>query len=321
MVAVIFLTYINQPIMRTFVTLLLIFLTCSCLRGQDSLFTAAEKPSTLTNDAAVTVGMVITPKLDGVLTHWRIYKSTAADTSTYTFAIWLANGTQIYTQPVKMNGALGWKRVPLTFPFPVQTGTNFVVGVFLPRGDYGSRLNVYTADRTRGNLTAPASSKVAGNGRYVYGSALAYPNATYQSGSYYLDVVFKPVQTQPLIVNAGRDTTYALPRDTVRLQGIVTGNAPTFSWNMIDSLSWSWDTTGAVIMRESTTLTPYLTGMTEGRYVFRLTGQDAVGNVSSHDVTITIVADPKGVIIELLRDGTWRVVDEKKLFLLKTPGQ
>jgi Domain of unknown function (DUF4082)/K319L-like, PKD domain len=307
--------------MRTFLTLLLIFLTCSCLRGQDSLFTAAEKPSTVTDDNPVTVGMVFNSKLDGVITYFRIYKGIAADTTTYTFGIWLANGIQIYTQRYKISGAVGWKRVQLTFPFPITANTSLVAGVFLPRGDYGSRLNVYSSDRVRGNLVAPASSKVGGNGRYVYGSALAFPGSTYQAGSYYLDVVFQPVQTQTLIVNAGRDTTYALPRDTVRLNGIVTGDAPTFDWTMVDSLSWSWDTTGTIVMKESTTLTPYMTGMTEGRYVFRLTGRDAVGNVSSNDVTITIVADPKGVLIELLRDGTWRVVDEKKLFLLKTTGQ
>lgn len=307
--------------MRTFLTVIMILALCFGLRGQDSLFTAAEKPSANTDDVAVTVGMVITPKIQGVLNYWRMYKSTAADTSTYVFGIWLANGTQIYSQSVKMSGAAGWKRIPFTFPFPLQAAQNFVVGVFLPKGDYGSRLNVFTADRVRGFLTAPASSKAGGNGRYVYGNALAYPSATYQSGSYYLDIVFSPVQTQTLIVNAGPDTSYALPRDTVFLKGIVTGDAPTFTWDFVDSLSATWDTTGTMKMWQSTTLNPYLTGMTEGRYVFRLTGKDAVGNVSFNDVTITITANPKDVIIELLRDGTWRVVDDKKLFLMKNPSQ
>src|SRR6185369_11835556 len=143
------------------------------------------------------------------------------------------------------------------------------------------RLNVFTADRVRGNLIAPASAKVGGNGRYAYGSALAYPGATYQAGSYYLDVVFAPVQTQPLIVNAGRDTAYALPRDTVYLKGVVTGDAPTFTWDFVDSLSLTWDTTAVIRMWQTTTLAPYVTGLKEGRYVFRLTGRDVVGNVSA----------------------------------------
>jgi len=284
--------------------------------AQDSLFTASDKPASLESDQAVTVGLVFRSKVEGFITHVRVYKSTAADNSTYALSIWTATGEQLTTQTYQAAGPAGWKRVALEQPVRIEPNVNYLASVFLPLGKYGSRANMFTADRVRGNLTAPASARAGGNNRYKYAPDQSFPTATYRNTSYYVDVVFKP--RSPLIVNAGKDSTYTMPIDTVRLAGRVTGDEAVFSWNMEDSLTFPYYPEDTVVMHDSRTLTPYIVGMREGIFTYSLTAWDLYGSQSRHYVRITVQANPKDVIFELLRDGTWRVVDEKKFFLLKT---
>lgn len=284
--------------------------------AQDSLFTSTDKPATLESDQAVTVGLVFRSKVEGFITHIRVYKSTAADNSTYALAIWTGTGEQLTTQTYQAAGPAGWKRVALEQPVRIEPNVNYLASVFLPMGKYGSRANMFTADRVRGNLTAPASARAGGNNRYLYGPAPAFPTSTYKTTSYYVDVVFKA--RSPLIVNAGKDSTYTRPIDTIRLTGLVTGDESFYSWDMVDSLTLPYFPQDTVVMHDSRTLTPYITGMREGVFTYSLTGWDLYGSQSRHTVRITILANPKDVIFELLRDGTWRVVDDQKYFLLKT---
>lgn len=284
--------------------------------AQDSLFTVNDKPSTLESDQAVTVGLVFRSKVEGFITHVRVYKSTAADNSTYALAIWTSTGEQLTTQTYEASGPAGWKRVALVEPVRIEPNVNYLASVYLPLGKYGSRSYMFTADRVRGNLTAPSSTRAGGNMRYKYGAAQSFPTLNYRSTSYYVDVVFKP--RSPLIVNAGKDSAYTRPIDTVRLKGLVSGDGSFFSWDMVDSLTVPYYPEDTVVMHDSRTLTPYITGMREGIYTYSLTGWDLYGSESRHTVRITVLANPKDVIFELLRDGTWRVVDDKKYFLLKT---
>jgi hypothetical protein len=287
------------------------------MQGQDSLYTNSDKPAAIKTDQAMTVGLVFRSKIEGLITHVRVYKSTATNEGTFVVGVWTSAGQQLWSQPYEATGPAGWRNVKLNEPVRIQPNTDYLATVWFPMGKYGYRTNMFTADRVRGNLTAPASARAGGNNRYIYGSAHLFPNKTYyQNSSYYVDVVFSP--RKPLIVNAGRDTLYEMPKDTIRMKGVVSGDLTWFSWNMVDSLTVPYHTGTTVIMKNSATLEPYLIGFREGRYVFSLTGWDMYGSESRSLVTITVAADPKSVFIELLRDGTWRVKDDSKLFLMKT---
>lgn len=301
--------------MRTFFIVFFV-LSWVTTTAQDSLFTASDKPAAAEVDNALTVGLVFKSKVEGLITHIRVYKSSATDEGTYVLGIYTDKGEPLFTQNYRATGAVGWRRVKLDQAVRIEPNVNYLATAWLPVGKYGSRQYMFTADRVRGNLTAPASSKVAGNYRYRYGSEMGFPQSTYRSSAYYVDVVFSP--RKPLIVNAGRDTSYAMPRDTIRLKGLVTGDGTWFSWNMVDSLTLPYFDSTTVVMEASNTLEPYLTGFQEGLYTFELLGWDMYGSQSRSLVQIQVTADPKGVIFELLRDGTWRVVDDKKYFLLKT---
>lgn len=75
----------------------------------------------------------------------------------------------------------------------VQAGTTVVAGYFAPRGRYSSTVDYFAgAPTTAGPLVAPRNLAGAGNGLYRYGSSLAFPNATWRSTNYWVDVVFGP---------------------------------------------------------------------------------------------------------------------------------
>jgi hypothetical protein len=284
--------------------------------AQDSLFTAAEKPAAVESDQPLTVGLVFRSKVEGFISHVRVYKSSSTDEGTYVLGIYTSTGEPLTTQNYRATGAAGWRRVALDQPVRIESNVNYLATVWLPVGKYGSRTYMFTADRVRGNLTAPASARSGGNNRYVYGAAPAFPTSTYRNSSYYVDVVFKA--RQPLIVNAGRDTSYTLPRDTIRLAAKVTGDGTFYNWDIVDSLTIPGNPADTIAMIDSRTLTPYFFRLGVGYYTFSLTGWDMYGATSTNTVRIEVLPNPKDVIIELLRDGTWRVKDDGKYFLLKT---
>lgn len=283
--------------------------------GQDSLFTSADKPASTADNSPLTLGLVFRSKVDGLVTDFRFYKPSATDEGNAVIGIYTADGVLLHAQEYSLTGAAGWRRIRLNQSVRVDAGANYIAAIYLPTGRFGYRDNMFTADRTRGNLTAPANARSGGNNRYEWGNALIFPKSA-RNRSYYIDVVFYP--RAPLIVNAGPDTSYAMPRDTFRLSGQATGDSVWYSWNIVDSLTYPWYEGMVLRMHNSQTLSPYITGFSEGVYTLSLTAWDMWGESSSNNVKISITADPKEVIFELLRDGTWRVKDGKKYFLMKT---
>lgn len=300
--------------MRIFL-LIIFFLSWLISMGQDSLFTAADKPATTADYSPLTLGLVFRSKVEGLVTDFKFYKPTATDEGNAIIGIYTADGILLHSQEYRLSGAAGWRRVKLEQSIRIDAGANYVAAIFLPTGRYGYRDNMFTADRTRGNLTAPANARSGGNNRFDFANELIFPKSA-RNRSYYLDVVFYP--RAPLIVNAGLDTTFAMPRDTFRLSGQVLGDGVWYSWNMVDTLTFPWFEGTTIKMLESKTLTPSIVGFREGIYTFSLTAWDMYGGESTSLVRVEIAADPKEVIIELLRDGTWRVKDDKKYFLMKT---
>lgn len=300
--------------MRNFFTFILL-LSWLVSMGQDSLFTATDKPASTTDNSPLTLGLVFRAKVDGFITDFKFYKPSSNDEGNLVIGIYTGDGVLLLSQQYQATGPAGWRRIKLEQPVRIDANANYVAAVFLPTGRYGYRENMFTADRTRGNLTAPANGRVAGNNRWDFGNALIFPKS-YRNRAYYLDIVFYP--RAPLIVNAGPDTAYNMPRDSFKLSGKITGDGTWFSWDMVDSLSFPWFEGTTVTMTGSGTLTPTVSGLREGEYTFLLTGWDMYGATNSSTVRITINADPNEVIFEILRNGTWRVKDDKKYFLMKT---
>lgn len=283
--------------------------------SQDSLFLASEGPPRPEEDNPVELGMVFMPKVNGVITHFRFYKTAAEDASEYTLNLWNAYGGNAVLQKISAPGRGGWIRVALTTPARVSAGSYYVVSVHFAKGRYGGRSSVFSSARVRGNLTAPSTAQAGGNGRYIYGSTTAFPTKTYNASSYYVDVVFSP-ERKTLIVNAGRDTTLVTPINGMvgdyMLRGFVDGDDVKFTWRK------EWPLELADTMLNANTLTPILRDLAALPHRYVLRGVDKWGTISEHMVTVNVVDNPKSVVmilkrdgqtfIEIYQDGSWRQV-------------
>lgn len=274
-----------KPILIFFAALLI----AMSIQGQDSLYLSTDKPGTNEVDSPVEVGLVIRPSLDGFVSWFKYYKTTANDTATAKISLWDFAGNLLFSTFYSAPGKTGWQRVRINSTIILKANSNYVVSMFTPSGRYGQRVNVFTVAKTKGIITAPASPSVSGNGRYKYGGG--FPTGTYSSASYMLDVVFEQdVPHATLIVNAGRDTLLKYPTDSFRLQGIVTGDQVVYSWKNPDDPNWS-----------SNSLQPVIKPLTLQHYTFQLTGTDRWGNSMTSEVNLDVVRP----IMLILSDGTW----------------
>lgn len=270
--------------------------------GQDSLFLSTEKPPAGAQDKAVELGMVFQPSITGEIIAVKFYKTNAADASTYRVAVWNMQGIRVVSQDYAAPGKSGWQRVMLGNTMRVNAGEKYIVSYYTPKGYYSGRTNFFTSTRTRGKLTAPSSNAAGGNGRYAYGNGELALTKTYLSSNYYVDVVMFPDVRQPLIVNAGRDTTLITPLNGLvpdyQLNGFVSGDSVSFSWRKMSPMGLS-DT-----MLNFTTLNPVLRDLASGQpHHYILRGVDKWGSVYESGVTIDVEINPKKVVIVLMRNG------------------
>ncbi len=306
--------YLTKSQNMKLLAFLLLFLPAA-LYGQDSLFTNTEKPTELAKESSLELGMVIKTTKDGKITHFRFYKTTAGDAGTYKLNIWSYAGQRLYTQNYSASGKVGWQRVALTTPFDIKANTNYVVSYFTPNGYYGATNNIFTSARTRGNLSAPASAQVSGNGRYSYVAASSFPTSTFAKCTYYADVVFVAKTAIPLVVSAGKDTVVVVAKDSIRADSIkihatIQGEGVIFSWDKFDNI----DSIEAMIF--SATLNPILVHSPPGYNYYVLSAKDQYGNTASDTLIIVVQPNPKDVLfvvrtpegyfVQCLRDGTTR---------------
>jgi hypothetical protein len=317
-----------KPKLTTIFTmvLLLSFLS-TCTQAQDSLFTNAEGGGNPQLDnKIVELGVTFKASVPGNITHIRFFKTIKTDASIYTVNLWTANGQLLATRKLSLSGVNGWQRVALPTPVLIQSGVNYVASFNTIQGRYSERNDFFTTSRTRGSLTAPAGSATVPNGRFKFGTG--FPDQAFLNTNYSVDVVFKPVVREPLVVQAHwgvEDTTFRLPIDSqymkLKLPGIVTGNGATFKWIMeyVD-YNVALDTIRKVIT--TTNVSPVVDSLWNNHYVFRLQATDIWG-VSSESIlsvliltnlkqpVTTLYQDGKAVIV-LCQDGTWYILGTAK---------
>lgn len=154
--------------------------TSSLLEGVTPATASVNDPD------AVELGMAFTPAQDGTVTAVRFYKG-AGNTGTHTGSIWSASGDRLGTVTFTGETATGWQTATLATPVAVTAGTTYVVSYYAPNGHYSATPAYFASPRTVGPLTAPSGD----NGRYRYGSGGGFPNGSWNSTNYFVDVVFR----------------------------------------------------------------------------------------------------------------------------------
>ncbi len=178
--------------------------TCPC-----SIWSDAFAPTVAVHDdpTAVELGVRFKTDVDGVITGIRFYKGSSLNGGTHTGTLWASDGTPLSSATFASETTSGWQQVFFNSPVPVTAGTTYVASYFAPEGHY-SLDRMVDAELTAPGLEnavdhaplhALADGDGGGNGLFhldttgndpTFGPG--FPNATYQSSNYWVDVLFIP---------------------------------------------------------------------------------------------------------------------------------
>jgi hypothetical protein len=174
----------------------------------------------------VELGTVFRPSKDGQVTAVRFFKG-VGNGGTHTGSIWSTTGQRLATVTFGNESATGWQTAVLSTPLRVNAGTSYVVSYYAPQGHYAYTSGFFANALTSGALTAPAGD----NGKYVYGAGGGFPNDSWASTNYFVDVVFTP---DPATVTISSRTPASGAADVPRtVKPAVTFSAPIApGWSM-----------------------------------------------------------------------------------------
>lgn len=146
-------------------------------------------PAAQNDSGNIEVGMKFRSDTSGYVTGIRFYKG-SGNTGTHVGHLWTSTGTLLATVTFTGESATGWQTASFSSPVPVAANTTYVVSYQAPNGHYAFTSGFFaSAGVTSGHLTALANGVDGGNGLFVYPGG-QFPNGTYQSANYWVDVVF-----------------------------------------------------------------------------------------------------------------------------------
>ncbi|MEU4695236.1 N,N-dimethylformamidase beta subunit family domain-containing protein [Actinoplanes sp. NPDC023714] len=144
------------------------------------------------DNSAVEVGMRFRSDVAGQVTGVRFYKG-SGNSGTHVGKLWTASGTSLGTVTFTGESATGWQTATFATPITVAANTTYVVSYYAPNGRYASDEGYFaTGGVDTGPLHALQDGADGANGLYRYGSGGVFPNSTWQSSNYWVDVVFAP---------------------------------------------------------------------------------------------------------------------------------
>ena len=161
--------------------------------GALTIFSASSAPTTYatTDGSAVELGLKFRSDVAGTVTGVRFYKGTRT-TGTHTGTLWSSTGTRLATATFTGETASGWQQVTFSTPVSITANTVYVVSYHSDIGNYAYTHNTFAnAGVDNGPLHALRAGVSGGNGVFRYGGAV-FPNQSFNSSNYWVDVVFVP---------------------------------------------------------------------------------------------------------------------------------
>jgi endonuclease/exonuclease/phosphatase family metal-dependent hydrolase len=140
---------------------------------------------------AVEVGARFRSNVPGTISALRFYRGTG-NANGYVARLWTHSGTLLAQATVRDGRIPGWQEVTLPSPVPISAGTTYVVSYYTSNGQFARDVSGLANAVVSGNLTAPGSASVGGNGVYVYATGGGFPTSSYKDANYWVDVRFIP---------------------------------------------------------------------------------------------------------------------------------
>jgi hypothetical protein len=169
------------------------FTTAAAASGPYSIWNSSAIPSQIAtfDPRAVELGLKFKSDVNGYITGIRFYKG-STNTGTHTATLWTSSGQQLATATFTNETASGWQQVNFAQPVPITANTVYVASYHTNVGNYAFALDYFaTAGADNGPLHALRNGVSGGNGLYKYGTS-GFPNNTYRSSNYFVDVLFTP---------------------------------------------------------------------------------------------------------------------------------
>jgi hypothetical protein len=162
-----------------------------------TLFATTSTPAVpLAQDGqGIELGMRFRSTQSGYINGIRYYKG-AGTTGTHIGSLWNNTGTRLAQATFTNETASGWQQVLFSTPVAITAGVTYVASYFSPSGDYAATKPYFTQNVVNGPLIGLADGTDGANGIYRYTATSAFPNNTFQSSNYWVDVVFVPGASQ-----------------------------------------------------------------------------------------------------------------------------
>lgn len=158
-----------------------------------TIFTIQTTASgTVTDGAALEVGLKFQSTVAGYITGIRFYKTTG-NTGTHIGQLYKGDGTLLASATFTNETASGWQVVQLVPAIPILANTTYVTAYFSPNGFYSYSANYLGANIVNSPLIALADGVDGRNGVYDYSATPTFPTSYSTNGNrpwYGNDIVF-----------------------------------------------------------------------------------------------------------------------------------
>jgi len=142
-------------------------------------------------DASVEIGVAFRSDTAGYITAIRFYKG-AGNVTTHVANLWTSTGTLLATATFTNESASGWQQVTLSNPIAIQANTVYIASYHSNTGHYADDQYFFATSVDAAPLHAPATGLGSGNGLFAYGPTSTFPNQSWHTSNYWVDVVFVP---------------------------------------------------------------------------------------------------------------------------------
>ena len=235
---------------------------------------------------SVELGVRFRSTAAGNISALRFFKH-AQNTGTHVGSLWTASGTLLAQVTFTGESASGWQVQALSTPVNITANTDYVVSYHTSSGFYTGDDGYFSTGVSSGPLSAPADGSGGSNGVYRYGSTSVFPNQTYNSENYWVDVVFNTStsgdSTPPTvaITSPTSATTLTVTTSPLTIGGTASDNVG------VTQVSWSNSAGGSGTASGTTSWSAASIALQPGSNVLTVTARDAAGNTSTGTLTVT----------------------------------
>lgn len=240
------------------------------------------------DNGAVELGVKFRASVAGSITGIRFYKG-PLNTGTHVGNLWSSSGTLLATATFTNESASGWQQVNFASPVAISANTTYVASYFAPVGQYAFNGNYFTTGVTNGPLHALANSEdPGGNGVFQYGSTSSFPTQTFNSGNYWVDVVFVSSGASNPVANNDSYTTTQGHALTITAPGVLS-NDTSPGGNALSAIKVSDPANGMLTLSANGafTYTPVAAFSGTDSFTYRATDGNSTSNLATVNITVT----------------------------------